>query len=121
MTKEDALVLRGPGKWCSLAVAALLCVEAAFSLALVRDWSVPKNWIGSGLALSASLLLAYATLSSKRWASSLNLAIGFLLLIRVVIGLLGSGVGLDLPLFVLAALSFYLLNRQVRAAEARAA
>jgi len=119
LIKSDGLVLRGLGKWCSLVVAAILCLEGAASLGLAQIW------VAGGLAISVGLLLVYATLSSKRWASSLNLVVGFLLLIRLVTELLGATpivvLGADVFLFVLAAFSFILLNQQVRAAQARSA
>jgi hypothetical protein len=119
MTKGTGLPFRGLGKWCSLVVAAVLCAEALWTLTLQH------RWVQGGVALSLGVLLAYATILSKRWASSLNLVIGFLLIPALVIDLLGARpifiLAADVLLFVLAGLSFYLLNREARALAVHAA
>ena len=108
---DDRLIWRGPGKWCSLLVSAWLGVVGVVLIAFAGF-----NLVAC-LTLSLGALLAFATLSSRRWASSLNLVVGFLLLPRIVLDLMYEPVNAvaDVPLFLLAAFTFYLLNRQLRA------
>jgi hypothetical protein len=110
---DEKLVWRGSGKWCSLLVALWLGVVGIWSIATV------SFTFAACLTLALGALIAFATLSSRRWASSLNLVVGFLLLPRITLDLLRepAKVVADVPLFILAASTFYLLNRQLRAAS----
>ncbi len=108
---DERLIWRGAGKWCSLLVAILLGIVGVLSI------TTGNLNLAVGLTLVLGALLAFATLTSRPWASSLNLLVGFLLVPRIALDLLREPASalIDVPLFLLAAFTFYLLNRQLRA------